>query len=70
MSTFHPGIGWSHDYELFPAGVQCTYWTKDEPRVEVATHSPWPYTLFFYGLSGIALFQIARLARETVRKRD
>ena len=70
VSTFHPGIGWSHGYELFPVGVQCTYWTKAEPRFEMTTHSPWAYTVLFYGLSGIALLQFARVAKGTMQKRD
>lgn len=70
VSTFHPNLDWSHDYELFPVGVQCRYWTEDEPRIEATTHSPWTYTLFFYGLGGVALLQVVRIVRDTARKRD
>lgn len=60
-STFHPNIAWSHEFELFPAGVRCTYWTKDEPRITVVTHSPWAYSVWIYGLLAVALAQAARV---------
>ncbi|OYD70106.1 hypothetical protein [Rhodococcus sp. OK302] len=61
VSRFHPNIAWSHEYELFPAGVRCTYWTKDDPRVTVVTHSPGAYSVWIYGLLVIALAQAARV---------
>lgn len=61
VSTFHPNIAWSHEYELFPAGVRCAYWTRDEPRVTVVTHSPWAYTAWVYGLLALALAQAVRV---------
>ncbi len=61
VSTFHPSIAWSHDYELFPAGVRCTYWTKDDPRITVVTHSPKGYSVWIYGLLILALAQAARV---------
>ncbi|MBB0992482.1 hypothetical protein G6009_13970 [Dietzia sp. SLG510A3-30A2] len=61
ISTFHTNIDWSHGYELLPAGVRCTYWTRDEPRVSVVTHSPWSYSVWIYGLLAIALTQAVRV---------
>lgn len=60
VSRFHPNIAWSHEYELFPAGVRCTYWTKDGPRITAVTHSPWAYSVWVYGLLIITLAQAAR----------
>lgn len=60
VSRFHPNIGWSHEYELLPAGVRCTYWTRDAPRVTVITHSPWSYSVWVYGLLVLALVQVVR----------
>ena len=60
VSRFHPNIAWSHEYELLPAGVRCTYWTKDDPRITAVTHSPWAYSVWVYGLLIIALVQAAR----------
>ena len=61
VSTFHPNIDWTHSYELFPAGVRCTYWTRDDPRITVVTHSPWSYSMWIYGLLLIAVAQAARV---------
>lgn len=61
VSTFHPNIDWTHSYELLPAGVRCTYWTRDDPRVTVVTHSPWSYSVWIYGLMLIAVAQAARV---------
>lgn len=60
VSRFHPNIAWSHEYELLPAGVRCTYWAMDDPRITVVTHSPWAYSVWVYGLLVIALVQAAR----------
>lgn len=61
ISTFHTNIDWSHGYELLPAGIRCTYWTRDEPRVSVVTHSPWSYSVWIYGLLAISLTQAVRV---------
>ncbi|MFD4368713.1 hypothetical protein [Rhodococcus sp. NPDC058521] len=70
VTAFHPLIDWTHEYELFPVGMQCAYWVHDDARVQVTTHSPWPYTVFFYGLIAVAPFQVVRVIRGIVRKRD
>lgn len=44
-----PNIEWWMEAELFPVGMKCVYRTEDEPLIEVATHSSWVYTVFFYG---------------------
>lgn len=62
VSRFHPDLAWSHEYELLPAGVRCTYWTSDDPRVTVVTHSPWSYSVWIYGLLVVAAAQAARTA--------
>ena len=67
---FHPNIDWSHGYELLPAGVRCTYWTRDEPRVTVVTHSPWSYSVWIYGLLGIALVQAIRVVNPDLLARS
>lgn len=59
-ASFSSNIAWSHSYEWFPAGVRCTYWTRDEPRVSVVTHSPWSYSVWIYALLGLALTQAVR----------
>jgi hypothetical protein len=61
VSTFHTNLDWSHGYELLPAGVRCTYWTRDAPSVTVVTHSPWSYSVWIYGLLIVALAQAARV---------
>lgn len=71
VSTFHPNIAWSHEYELFPAGVRCTYWTRDEPRLTVVTHSSWAYSVWIYGLLFLALAQAARVVNpDLLTRRD
>lgn len=70
VSTFHPNIDWTHSYELLPAGVRCTYWTRDDPRVTVITHSPWSYSVWIYGLLLIAVAQAARVVNPDLLTRE
>ncbi|MEH6821285.1 MAG: hypothetical protein V7706_15195 [Dietzia psychralcaliphila] len=63
VSAFHPNIDWSHERELFPAGVRCTYWLRDGPGITVVTHSPWSYTVCVYGFLLIAATQAVRVVK-------
>lgn len=60
---FGPNIEWSHSYEWFPVGVRCDYRTRDEPLIEVSTHSPWSYTVVVYALVAFGAVQAARVVR-------
>lgn len=53
----------THDYELFPVGMECTHSVPGSPGLTVTTHSHWSYTLFFYALMTIAVLQAIRALR-------
>lgn len=65
MTEFHPDLGWKHDYELFPVGLSCTYWLREDQDVNVTTHSPWSYSLFTYVFLAVMVMQTVRTCRHT-----
>ena len=69
VSTFHPSLDWSHRFELLPLGVRCTYWIRDDPRIAMSTHSPWPYSVCSYGALVVAFVQAIRVVNPDLLRR-
>ncbi|MGP6174578.1 hypothetical protein [Corynebacterium sp. A21] len=64
-----PFLFHSHEYELFPVGMQCTEWPPGYQELAVTTHSHWIYTVLFYSLLMFALLQAIRVTRPGILDR-